>query len=76
MIFSHNCQLNHRRLESLGHFNVLFNGTFLELRSHFVDLTDAKLFLEDLLFYVYISIIFASTLWMCVMCLMSFDGFV
>ena len=48
-IFSQNCQSHRRRLESLEHLNVLFIS-FLALQSHFLDLKDAILFLQGLLF--------------------------
>ena len=58
-IFSQNCQFHHMGLESLNHFNVFFNYiSFWALRSIFFDLRDAILFLQGLLFCVYISIIF------------------
>ena len=44
-IFSQNCQFHHRRLESLEHFIVLFIY-------HFLDLTDAILILQCLLFSI------------------------
>ena len=66
-----NCQLHHRRLESLEHFNVLYiyiyHSEYYGLS--FLDLTDAIFFTRSP-FFVYISI-FASTLCMCVMYLTS-----
>ena len=65
-----NCQFHHRRLESLEHFNVLYIYIILSITvSHFWTLRMPFFFFKSP-FFVYISI-FASTLCMCVMYLMS-----
>ena len=71
-IFLQNCQFHYRQIESLEHLMCFLLYIILSTTVSFLDLKDY--FFYKVSFLCTFPIFSASTLYMCVMCLTSFDG--